>query len=1465
MRHSRNGYAVLLVVVALVLLGLGLSPGAAGAAGSLVHNPVPSVWSPFGGGLGVVLEPTITSFSPGSGPIGTLVTINGTNFVDVGAVTFSGTAASAEVLSATQLRATVPAGAISGKIAVTTPGGTAESADSFSVVVVGAPSITDFSPVSGPSGTAVTITGTDFLGTTSVTFNGASASFNPAAVTATTIVATVPAGATTGPISVTTPSGTGTSVASFSVSGPTVTSFSPTSGEVGTTVTVTGTGFTGATAVEFGGVAATSFTVDSNTKITATVPAGALSGSISVTGTGGTGVSTTAFDVIPAISGFSPIKGPVGTVVTITGSGFNSATGVTFGGASAGTYTVNSSTQITAIVPSGAFTGKIGVTHPGGEVKSAATFTVEIVPPPAITGFSPTSGPVGTLVTISGTGFSGATTVTFDGIPADFTGVSATSITATVPAGASTGKIGVTTPGGSTLSSSNYTVTGPIITNFTPTSGPVGTLVTITGTGFSDVTGVTFNGTSATFSLVSATQITATVPVGATTGKIGMTSPGGSALSSANFTVTAPSITSFSPTTGPVGTLVTINGSGFGDVTGVTFNGTSATFSLVSATQITATVPVGATTGKIGVISPGGTELSSSNFTVTAPTIAGFSPGTGPVGTVVTITGTGLTGATAVTFNGVSATYTVNSSTQITATVPAAASTGPIVVTTPGGTATSSGSFTIPPTIAGFTPSGGYAGTQVTITGTGFTGATSVRFNGVTASLITVDSATQIAATVPVGATSGTIAVTTPSGTATSASSFNVLSPTITNFTPVSGPAGTVVTVTGSGFSGATAVRFNGQNAAAFEIDSATQIAATVPTGITTGPITVVTPSGTAISAVPFTAPSVGPVIANISPTWTAAYGQTALRLYVAGSGFESGAAQVFWNTTLLAAATPPAGPAPNPTAELYVTVPVVLLATPTTANITVRNPGSGMSSNVAQFNVLGPTIKSLSPNTASNTVANQEVFLDGTDLNLAVNPTLTLKGQTNTAAAGTTITVTDLTLLLGSNTRMGGRLNLATAGPGGTPAPPGPYDVTLTYSQEGSKSLTLAGGFTVNGSTFTEIEPKTTNNGQTAFTLTLKGAGLNTLTSPTVSLKGPGTTGTAAIVGTGVTVATGGASMTVVFNLAAPTVAPAGPYDVVITYAGSSTLKLPQALTVQNAAPVLSALNPTSVWAGSVKPTTLTITGSGFVPASQVLSATASAVQIGARVATNGTVVSGTQLTVPLQATDFAAPGSIPVSVINPATGTPAAGGGTSTVVNLTSLAETTMPVTTITGADTKWHNTPVTLNVIATDSQSGIQSTQYAIGAGSPWVTLTGPTITVPAPADHSGDGKKVVSAQSTDWCNKTETPAVTATVYIDTKGPSTSAWAASTVTKGKQLKLSYQANDTLSPTCDVTLKIKKASDGTVVKTFALGQVPSNTKGSKSFTCNLPKGKYKYYVYAKDLAGNKQTNVASVPVQVK
>jgi hypothetical protein len=81
--------------------------------------------------------------------------------------------------------------------------------------------------------------------------------------------------------------------------------------------------------------------------------------------------------------------------------------------------------------------------------------------------------------------------------------------------------------------------------------------------------------------------------------------------------------------------------------------------------------------------------------TGSGPVVSSFTPTSGSAGTSVTVTGSGFTGATAVKFNGMSATFTVNSDTQVTATVPAGASTGPIAVTTPAGTGTSTASFTV--------------------------------------------------------------------------------------------------------------------------------------------------------------------------------------------------------------------------------------------------------------------------------------------------------------------------------------------------------------------------------------------------------------------------------------------------------------------------------------------------------------------------------------------------------------------------------------------------------------------------------------------------------------------------------------------------------------------------------------------------------------------------------------------------
>jgi hypothetical protein len=242
---------------------------------------------------------------------------------------------------------------------------------------------------------------------------------------------------------------------------------------------------------------------------------------------------------------------------------------------------------------------------------------------------------------------------------------------------------------------SNQT-TAPTISSFTPTSGGSGTQVTITGTGFTNATGVGFGGVAAaSFTISSGTQIIATVGNGSN-GAVTVTGPGGTATSSGNFTFTPmPVISSFSPISAGSNMTVTISGNNFTGATAVTFGGANAaSFNVQSATQITAVVGTG-TTGVIKITTPNGVATSTGTFTfAAAPTIGSFSPSTGGSGTSVIINGTNFTGATAVTFGGTNAaSFTVQSATQINAIVDGGA-TGNISITTPGGTVTSSGSFT---------------------------------------------------------------------------------------------------------------------------------------------------------------------------------------------------------------------------------------------------------------------------------------------------------------------------------------------------------------------------------------------------------------------------------------------------------------------------------------------------------------------------------------------------------------------------------------------------------------------------------------------------------------------------------------------------------------------------------------------------------------------------------------------------
>jgi uncharacterized repeat protein (TIGR03803 family) len=228
-------------------------------------------------------------------------------------------------------------------------------------------------------------------------------------------------------------------------------------------------------------------------------------------------------------------------------------------------------------------------------------------------------------------------------------------------------------------------------------TGKVGKTVEILGQGFNGAMSVSFNGVSATFSIVSDTYMTATLPAGALTGFVTVKTLTSTLKSNRQYLV-IPQITTLNPTSGVVGSSLTITGVSLTQATKVIIGGKTASFTVNSDTKVTATVPAGAKTGQaISITTAGGTATSSGKLVV-VPAISGFSPTSGRVGTSVTITGNSFTGATSVTFGGVAATsYQVVSDTKVTATVPTGAVTGPVAITTPGGTATSATSFTVTP------------------------------------------------------------------------------------------------------------------------------------------------------------------------------------------------------------------------------------------------------------------------------------------------------------------------------------------------------------------------------------------------------------------------------------------------------------------------------------------------------------------------------------------------------------------------------------------------------------------------------------------------------------------------------------------------------------------------------------------------------------------------------------------------
>lgn len=563
----------------------------------------------------VIPPPNITSISPTSGPVNTLVTISGSGFGSpkgTSTVTFNnGITGSPTSWGDSQIQVPVPVGATSGYIVISAGSETSTNNSNDLFTVTGAPTINSngVNPVSGPTGTVVTITGSNFgatQGTSIVEFGGVSSTSTTSWATGTIKVA-VPSNAPVAADSVT-----------VTVSGQTVTAAQ--------TFTVTNTAtLTGTVTNAVGGAAISGATVQ-------VLQNGVSKGSTTTNGSGTytfSSITAGVYDIQASATSFGTallnvVSIPAGQTTTKNFS-LGAAGGVIGLVKDATSGSPISGATVTAYVGSAAVAATTTNGNTGQNYTlaglNAGSYLVLVTATNYVTqSFSGTPVTAGSNVTrnfsLKGPG-SGTITYAYDEL-GRVVGVTDSSGDAVVYQYDAVGNVTFI---------SRHNSTGISIVNFFPSSGPIGTAVTINGTGFnttpSNDTVTFYNGHTATVTSATATQLTVTVPSGASTGTISVSTPtNGSTTSATNFTVTtsaAPTVANINgtnPTIVTEGTAITINGTNFDTNTNNDFvhvNTTSTIVSSAAATSIATTAPSTVGTGSPGGYPSGNAKVATLN------------------------------------------------------------------------------------------------------------------------------------------------------------------------------------------------------------------------------------------------------------------------------------------------------------------------------------------------------------------------------------------------------------------------------------------------------------------------------------------------------------------------------------------------------------------------------------------------------------------------------------------------------------------------------------------------------------------------------------------------------------------------------------------------------------------------------------------------------------------------------------
>lgn len=630
---------------------------------------------------------------------------------------------------------------------------------------------------------------------------------------------------------------------------PTLTNLDPAvaiAGGAAFTLTVNGTNFNDTSVVKWNGISRAT-TLLGATQLQAAIPATdiATAGTASVTVTnpapGGATTSALNFAInnpVPTLVSIDPTvvtAGSAGLTLTLNGTGYLAASLVQVNGVNRATTFVNGTkltVNLTAadIANAGALNVAVVNAAPGGGTTAQQTLTINN-PVPTLTSLSQTvatTGSAGFTLTVTGTNFVSSAKVRWKGSDRTTTFVSATQLTATIPAAdlANGGTADVTVinpaPGGGTTNAITFTINNPapVITSLSPNNIASGTSafpVTINGTGFVPNSVVRWNGSDRATTFVSATQLTAQITAAdvtnAGTAKVRVfnPAPAGGLSGETDFTILqtnpVPTLASLNPATVIVGSgqfTLTLTGTNFVGTSAVRLNGADRATNFTSSTELKATITA-ADIASVGTASitvfnptPGGGITSALSLAINnpVPTITSLSQTAtlkDSAAFTLTVNGTNFVSTSKVKWNGTDRTTTFVSATQLTATIPAldlvAAGVANVTVTnpTPGGGTSNVAAFTInnpAPTITSLDPPSTYntlPAFTLTVKGTGFVGPSGsiVRWNGADRVTMFV-SGTELKATITEAdiADFGTAIVTvftpTPGGGTSNAVNFTI-------------------------------------------------------------------------------------------------------------------------------------------------------------------------------------------------------------------------------------------------------------------------------------------------------------------------------------------------------------------------------------------------------------------------------------------------------------------------------------------------------------------------------------------------------------------------------------------------------------------------------------------------------------------------------------------------------------------